>query len=327
MKVNMIQSELDFMKRHGATPIDTTPKYHSCWGDSFTTDAASVPPGFTQMLLGHLERVTEPTPFQRSIVVEATVRGWASRLPKEFKEGARCCRFWDPESDNETGCVITRQGVRVLVPHDKPFMSWTDIFGSDFASLIPPEARMPAPPEVTGAAPTPEPALGPSGICDPRSIIRDSRCDKGISGSKDTNPKDSVGIKKAPLSTVSMPVMFEVGVAMLEGARKYSRHNYRIAGIRASAYFDATLRHLASWWEGEDLDTDSGVNHITKAIAGLMVLRDSMLQGNWVDDRPPVSKGGWLKDLNERASIVVDKYPEPKPAYTELNCHTGQGVV
>ena len=62
--------------------------------------------------------------------------------------------------------------------------------------------------------------------------------------SKETNPKDAVGIKKAPMSTVSAAVIAELGLAMMEGARKYGRHNYRVSGIRMSVYYDAALRHL-----------------------------------------------------------------------------------
>lgn len=132
-----------------------------------------------------------------------------------------------------------------------------------------------------------------------------------------SNPKDSVGVKKAPISTVPMPVMVEVGVAMLEGACKYGRSNYRVAGVRASVYFDAVMaRHLPAWWEGEDIDPDSGLSHITKAIASLVVLRDAMMNGMWTDDRPPRSKAGWLAELNERAAAIIEKYPEPKDAYT-----------
>ena len=40
-------------------------------------------------------------------------------------------------------------------------------------------------------------------------------------GCKETNPKDAVGIKKAPISTVSGAVMAELGLAMMEGALKY----------------------------------------------------------------------------------------------------------
>lgn len=134
---------------------------------------------------------------------------------------------------------------------------------------------------------------------------------------KPSNPKDSVGVKKAPLSTVSAPVLMEVGLAMLEGARKYGRHNYRTVGVRASVYYDATLRHMMDWWEGEDIDPDSDLSHVTKAIASLTVLRDSMIRGNWEDDRPPKVTTGWMKELNEKAGKVIEKYPDAKPAHTE----------
>ena len=126
---------------------------------------------------------------------------------------------------------------------------------------------------------------------------------------KDTNPKDIIGIKKAPLSALSCPVLYEMGLGMLEGARKYGRHNYRAMGVSATVYYDAALRHIMSWWEGEDIDIDSGLNHITKALTALMVLRDSMLVGNWIDDRPiqnPIN----MSKLNEKAAAVIEKYPD-----------------
>lgn len=57
---------------------------------------------------------------------------WPGRVGPSFGEGAHCLRFWDPASDNATGCRVYKDGVRVYVPHDKPFMTWTDIFGKDF---------------------------------------------------------------------------------------------------------------------------------------------------------------------------------------------------
>ena len=106
---------------------------------------------------------------------------------------------------------------------------------------------------------------------------------------------------------------------MLEGARKYGRHNYRNSGIRGSVYFDATLRHILSWWEGEDFDPDSGLNHVTKAIACLVVLRDGMIFENWQDDRPPKTKKGWVQELNKKAQEIIERYPNAKEAHTELN--------
>lgn len=132
-----------------------------------------------------------------------------------------------------------------------------------------------------------------------------------MSEKKDTNPKDAIGTRKVPFSTVPMQVVAEVGLAMLEGAIKYRRHNYRLAGVRASVYFDATGRHLTAWWEGQDTDPKSGLNHITKAIASLTTLRDSMLQENWVDDRPPpVKNPNWIDDMNAKAAEILDSFPE-----------------
>lgn len=131
---------------------------------------------------------------------------------------------------------------------------------------------------------------------------------------KDSNPKDAVGIRKVPFSTLPWPVLAEVGAAMLEGARKYGRHNYRKIGVRYSVYFDATMRHLTSAWEGEDIDADSKINHISKAIATLTVLRDAQIRGKCVDDRPPGTKG-FIKSLNARAGEICDMYPDAKEPF------------
>jgi hypothetical protein len=133
---------------------------------------------------------------------------------------------------------------------------------------------------------------------------------------KDTNPKDAIGVTKAPMSTVPAAVMLELGVAMLEGSCKYGRHNYRFAGVRASVYYDALMRHVMEWYEGTDLDEDSGLSHIIKAIATLTVLRDAMLNNMVFDDRPiGMVCPDWLKTLNEKTAAIIAKYPNPKEPY------------
>lgn len=134
---------------------------------------------------------------------------------------------------------------------------------------------------------------------------------------KDSNPKDAVGTAKPPLSVLPLTVLAEAGVAMMEGARKYRRHNYRVIGVRASIYVDALFRHISKWWEGEDIDADSGLSHVTKAIATLIVLRDAMIQGKLNDDRPPKAPAGFFKQLEEQCKAVIAKYPESLEAYTE----------
>lgn len=142
---------------------------------------------------------------------------------------------------------------------------------------------------------------------------------------KQTNPKDAVGIRKILFSVLPMRVLWRVALAMLEGALKYGRHNYRIAGVRASVYFDAVVaRHLTLWWEGEDIDPDSGLSHVDKAIAGLMVMRDSMLEGNFVDDRPPSSKND-IAQLNDHAAMLIDKYANVSPRHYTIE-DTGMAI-
>jgi hypothetical protein len=136
---------------------------------------------------------------------------------------------------------------------------------------------------------------------------------------KNTNPKDAIGIRKLAFSVLPWRVLCRVALAMMEGAAKYGRHNYRAAGVRASVYFDAVVaRHLTGWWEGEDIDPDSGLHHIDKAIAGLMVMRDSMLEGNFADDRPPPGNVD-MTELNAHAARILDQHAGKSPKHYTIS--------
>lgn len=140
---------------------------------------------------------------------------------------------------------------------------------------------------------------------------------------KDTNPKDAIGIKKPCLTTIPFPVLYEIGTAMLEGACKYRRHNYRVAGVRVSVYIEAAFRHLAAFWEGEDIDPDSGLSHISKAMASLVVLRDAQMSNMAQDDRPPPPSSDWMDRIQEHVDEVLSRYdgkdgrPTPLPPYAK----------
>jgi hypothetical protein len=172
----------------------------------------------------------------------------------------------------------------------------------------PPKADSAVKPEAKRPPATPKPAPPP--VEDAHEMLTFHP----LEDSKPSNPKDAVGVRKAPMSTVSCAVLVEVGVAMLEGAAKYGRHNYRAIGVSASVYYDATMRHLMGWWEGEDLDPDSGLSHVTKAIASLVVLRDAMIQGKFSDDRPPRSVP-FYPSLNAGAAAIIDRYADRKPTH------------
>ena len=140
---------------------------------------------------------------------------------------------------------------------------------------------------------------------------------------KPSNPKDALGIRKVPFSTLSAPVLAEMAVGMLEGALKYGRHNYRVIGVKASVYYDATKRHLEAWWEGEDIDPESGLPHLVKAMTSLMVLRDAQLRGKATDDRPPGTVG-FISYLNGLVAKLLERYPKPEAAFTAV---TDKGFI
>lgn len=134
---------------------------------------------------------------------------------------------------------------------------------------------------------------------------------------KPTNPKDLMGIRKVSFCCIPFTVLGEMALGMQEGGMKYGRHNYRDEGVATSTYIDAVFRHITDYWEGEDIDPESGVHHLSKAMSTLCVLRDAQLNDKCTDDRPirPLNPN-WLKELNAKASKLVDKYPQPEVPYT-----------
>ncbi len=136
---------------------------------------------------------------------------------------------------------------------------------------------------------------------------------------KPSNPKDALGIKKVPMHVVPTKPILEVALAMMEGGRKYGSHNYREMGVRSSTYYDAIMRHTMSWWEGEDIDPDSGIHHLIKAMASILVVRDAMHMDLCEDDRPINYPDGInMAHFNFLAGEILRMYPECEEAFTEV---------
>lgn len=133
------------------------------------------------------------------------------------------------------------------------------------------------------------------------------------------NPKQSFGDKKVCLSYVPQQVLMEAAVGLMEGGFKYGAYNFRDSKIEVKTYLDATDRHLKWFCEGEDIDPESGLSHITKAICSLIVLRDAMINDNIIDNRPPKGNIEHMNKLNKIVEELREKYPDPKPPHTEKN--------
>lgn len=134
--------------------------------------------------------------------------------------------------------------------------------------------------------------------------------------SKPSNPKNAYGVAKVPSSTVPAGVSGLLGLALLEGALKYGRHNYRVAGASAAVYYDACKRHLDAYWEGQDIDPDSGLPHLAKAMACCAIILDAEMCGMLTDDRPPPLPADWQVQLNRLAASLIERYPDCKEPFT-----------
>ena len=102
---------------------------------------------------------------------------------------------------------------------------------------------------------------------------------------KPTNPKDIVATTKLPLHLIPMITQAYLAIGHFNGLGKYGRDNWRASGVLASIYVSAALRHINSWFEGEELDPDDGVPHLMGAITSLSILIDAQYTGMLNDDR------------------------------------------
>lgn len=136
---------------------------------------------------------------------------------------------------------------------------------------------------------------------------------------KYTNPKDVIGSDKVPLSLFPAAALEHGSLAMLEGALKYGRDNFRVAGVRSSIYVDAALRHIMAWNNGEDVAPDSGVSHLGHVLACVAIILDAQAQGSLTDDRKPYQNVGLgFAAAQEQVKAMREKYADKNPKHYTL---------
>jgi len=89
---------------------------------------------------------------------------------------------------------------------------------------------------------------------------------------------------KPDLSHISQTLVEEVARVREFGAKKYARNNWRI-GFKYTRSIAAALRHLFAYNEGQDLDPESGLLHISHAICCLEHLLNDIKNHPENDDR------------------------------------------
>ena len=111
-----------------------------------------------------------------------------------------------------------------------------------------------------------------------------------------------------------VPKSLVTGVAeVLEfGARKYQKHNWR-KGNDWNISYDSGMRHMMSWWEGEDIDPESKLHHLKHAAANIAFLMEMVeKEQTQFDDRPKieVETDEIGEKVLEHCKDQVEKNPE-----------------
>lgn len=127
---------------------------------------------------------------------------------------------------------------------------------------------------------------------------------------KPTNPKDLIAGTKIPFGLVPDTARIGLALAFLEGATKYGRFNWRIAGVLASVYRHAMERHMTKWWNGQDIDPVTKVHHLDNLMACCAIIRDAELYGMLKDDRPPAPDRDAMARLVDASGAIVTHLKE-----------------
>lgn len=131
---------------------------------------------------------------------------------------------------------------------------------------------------------------------------------------KDTNPKDAIGSKKLPMHLIPGSAKAYLSLAFLEGASKYGKYNWRIAGVRASIYMDAIERHMEKFKNGEWCDPVTHVPHLASVMACSAIILDANILGKLTDDRPPMGKeSGLIDGLSEQVLHLQALFADHDP--------------
>lgn len=107
---------------------------------------------------------------------------------------------------------------------------------------------------------------------------------------------------KPDYTLIPQAALNEVAKVFTYGASKYGVFNYS-KGTTYRRYVAAAHRHINAWLRGENID-ESGTNHLSNAIASLMMALDAQMTFQGQDDR---------NDIYRRVRTIIEV---PEPPYT-----------
>lgn len=110
---------------------------------------------------------------------------------------------------------------------------------------------------------------------------------------------------KIRMDLLPVEALQALGRVLSMGASKYGDRNWE-EGIKYGRVYGALLRHLFAWWRGENLDPESGLNHLDHVLANAAFLRtyEDRGMGCIYDDRP--DRGRWFKTLGGSIEVPIE---------------------
>ncbi len=121
-----------------------------------------------------------------------------------------------------------------------------------------------------------------------------------------TDPKGEAGKAKPQLQLIPPVLNTETAKALAHGNAKYGPWNWRASSVEMMTYLGAIKRHVDAVLNREDLDPESGADHLGHVAASCGIVLDARENGTLIDNRP------WRKVLGPieiRPQTLAELYP------------------
>lgn len=120
--------------------------------------------------------------------------------------------------------------------------------------------------------------------------------------------KDDQG--KPQFEYLPLELLSGVNEVLRYGAGHYGVNNWKKEGFVMSRAYNALIRHMNAFWNGESIDPETGLNHLDHAMCNLLFLKyhyDNHIET--CDDRPSMFGCG-IKEA--AAEEVAEEQAEPE---------------
>jgi hypothetical protein len=111
---------------------------------------------------------------------------------------------------------------------------------------------------------------------------------------------------KSPVELVPTSATFALAEILESGKAKYGPRNWE-QGIAWSRVYASAIRHLLRWFNGEDLDPESGRSHLKHALCNVAFLVEYLETHPELDDRPKcqTAKSTEIKPLTAQTVSTI----------------------